>query len=411
MEARCVRPLLGLATVWMLMLASPSLAQQRHQAHVAQSENFIVFAASPQVAARASQAAESFRRDLAVYWLGQELPPWQERCPIQVVAAPNLEASGETRFIYQGNVATKWSMTVNGTEQRILDSVLPHEITHTVFATHFARYGQYVPRWADEGACTTVEHEAEKAKHRHYLQTYLRTGRGIPFNTMFRLKDYPADILPLYAQGHSVVQFLLDQAGPRKFVNFVERGMVSNGNWETAVRETYEYQTLGELQLMWNKWLHDGSPKDLIAYAPLMAREAVPATLASNVTPDKLGNSPWSPSQTEQAQTDQAGPVAASLIASNEDPLRGLEQASFASGPSWYRDKFREVSRLQSSASASNLTTGKSIEEPSKYPLQSYNPSNRASARPQPSQGPSVQVLDWGSNQPVAGVAPNAILR
>ena len=40
------------------------------------------------------------------------------------------------------------------TARRILDSVLPHEITHTIFATHF---GQPLPRWADEGACTTVD--------------------------------------------------------------------------------------------------------------------------------------------------------------------------------------------------------------------------------------------------------------
>ena len=49
-------------------------------------------------------------------------------------------------------------MRVIGTPERILDSVLPHEVTHTVMATHF---GQPLPRWADVGICTTVEHAAE----------------------------------------------------------------------------------------------------------------------------------------------------------------------------------------------------------------------------------------------------------
>ena len=51
-----------------------------------------------------------------------------------------------------------WDMKIQGSEERVLDSVLPHEVTHTIFASHFR---QPLPRWADEGACTTVEHVSE----------------------------------------------------------------------------------------------------------------------------------------------------------------------------------------------------------------------------------------------------------
>ena len=68
-------------------------------------------------------------------------------------------------------------MKIQGSRERILDSVLPHEITHTIFATHF---GRPLPRWADEGACTTVEHASEKAKQDKLLIQFLLTDRGIP---------------------------------------------------------------------------------------------------------------------------------------------------------------------------------------------------------------------------------------
>ena len=61
-------------------------------------------------------------------------------------------------------------MHIQGSRERILDSVLPHEITHTIFATHF---GRPLPRWADEGACTTVEHVSEKAKQDNFLIQFL----------------------------------------------------------------------------------------------------------------------------------------------------------------------------------------------------------------------------------------------
>ena len=61
-------------------------------------------------------------------------------------------------------------MSIQGSRQRILDSVLPHEVTHTIFASHFR---QPLPRWADEGACTTVEHASERAKQEKMLIEFL----------------------------------------------------------------------------------------------------------------------------------------------------------------------------------------------------------------------------------------------
>ncbi len=140
-----------------------------------QSENFIVLCHDQKLAARVSSEAERLRRDLAIHWLGEELPPWSRRCPIQVKSGPKLGAGGETRFaLYNGNVGD-WQMSVQGTPERILDSVLPHEITHTILASHFAPLNVHVPRWADEGACTTVEHDSEQGKHKKMLVDFMRT--------------------------------------------------------------------------------------------------------------------------------------------------------------------------------------------------------------------------------------------
>jgi hypothetical protein len=239
----------------------------------ADSENFVVFASDPEWAKQVAKAAEQTRQELAIHWLGSPLPRWHSRCPIQVMDHPNSGASGETRFRVVNRVASNWEMRVEGTRERILDSVLPHEISHTVLATHFARLNKYVPRWADEGSATTTEHEAEKSKHHYFLDKFLKEKRGIAFNRMFRMKDYPSDFLPLYAQGHSVVQFLLNQAGPRQFIAFLESGM-ANEDWPAALKKVYEYDNIGQLQVAWNKWVEDGSPTDLVSYSPLLQRRS-----------------------------------------------------------------------------------------------------------------------------------------
>lgn len=220
------------------------------------TQNFIVSARDPSFARQVAEAAEQYRAELAFEWLGRELPAWPEPCPITVQDGPHLGAGGATSFSFDRGRPFGWTMNIQGSRERLLDSVLPHEVTHTVFATHF---GQPVPRWADEGACTTVEHSSERAKQHQLLLQFLTTNRGIPFNKMFRMTEYPHDIMPLYSQGHSVAQFLVAQGGRRQFINFVGRGMTRH-DWDAAVDEFYGFQDLSDLQLTWVDWVRKGCP-------------------------------------------------------------------------------------------------------------------------------------------------------
>ena len=222
------------------------------------TENFIVSAPTRQLAHEVAQAAEAYRRDLAIEWLGQELPRWVQPCPIKVREG-RMGAGGATSFMFDQGRPFGWRMSVQGSRERILDSVLPHEVTHTIFATHF---GRPLPRWADEGACTTVEHTSERQKQHHMLIQFLTSSpsRGIPFNRMFAMTEYPSDIMPLYSQGYSLVRYLIAQGGKRKFVDYVGAGMQS-GDWEAATAQFYGFRDLSELQLDWVAWVRDRYPQ------------------------------------------------------------------------------------------------------------------------------------------------------
>ena len=219
----------------------------------ARTKNFLVHAPDQALAEAVARHAEKFRDDLANHWLGKRLPDWPTPCPIEVVAGPHLAAQGATT--YTRSPVGNFQMRVIGTPERILDSVLPHEVTHTVMATHF---GQPLPRWADEGICTTVEHAAEKNKHEIKLREYLSNRRGIAMNRLFLLTEYPNDMLPMYAQGYSVCRFLIEQSGPREFIAFLEDYM-KNPSWTNNVRAHYGYDSLRQLQEQWLSWVAAGS--------------------------------------------------------------------------------------------------------------------------------------------------------
>lgn len=248
--------------------------------------NFVVQAPSDDVARQVGQAAEEYRRQLALEWIGQSLPNWSQPCPITVNEGPHLGAGGATSFVFDRGEVFGWTMTIQGPLDRILDSVLPHEITHTIFASHFRRP---LPRWADEGACTTVEHASERHKQQKMLVTFLKTGRGIPFSQMFAMKEYPRDVLPLYAQGHSLAEFLIQQGGKRKFLDFVGDGLRQE-RWTEITHQHYGFRDLAELQHSWLAWVRQGSPPLEVAAAPAQPTPAASpppdAVAAVTATPD-----------------------------------------------------------------------------------------------------------------------------
>jgi len=248
-----------------LMLTACSCLAASHR-----SRNFLISCNDSRLAQQIAERAELYRHQLAQEWLGHDLPAWLDACPIRVQADSRLAAGGRTTFSFERGQPRYWQMTVQGSAERILDSVLPHEITHMVMATHF---GRPLPRWADEGASTTVEHISERRKQNRLLIHYLTSGKGIPFNRMFRMQEYPQDVLPLYAQGHSLARYLLALGGQQRFVGYLETGLADD-NWDAATWRHYGIRDLAALQTNWVNWVQQGCPR------PRPASSAVRQTTA-----------------------------------------------------------------------------------------------------------------------------------
>jgi hypothetical protein len=347
--------------------------------------NFIVQAPDAQFARQVGEAAEQFRSGLAIEWLGHELPRWSQPCPITVQVGPNLGAGGATSFMFQNGRPFGWRMSIQGSARRILDSVLPHEVTHTIFATYF---GRPLPRWADEGACTTVEHGDERSKQEKLLVQFLSTRRGIAFNRMFVMTEYPTDILPLYAQGYSLARYLIAQGGKQKFVEYVGDGMRS-GDWTSATGQHYGFKDLSDLQVTWLEWVRGGSQ-------PLQGRE--PELLVDNrsATPPNQAFAAASHNELASHSTDLV-PVPPSSDSNGNWPssTRGYQD-------SWYqrqRDRGRS-SKIESAAS--DTCRDRTREDVAL--ASTYSAPPKSLSRPQSPQTSGERVIDWG---PVSVTAPS----
>ncbi|MDB5345923.1 MAG: hypothetical protein JWP89_4300 [Schlesneria sp.] len=219
--------------------------------------NFVVTAPSADLAKQVGDAAEIYRKELAIEWIGKPLPGnWSTPCPIDVNPGM-MGAGGATTFNFQNGEVYGWKMEIFGSEERILDSVLPHEINHTIFASYFRRP---LPRWADEGAASLIENECERMRLRKIHDQVMNTTRKIPLASLLEMKNYPKEkqqVLTLYAEGHSLADFLIQRGDKPTYLKFLQ--LAHDKGWPIALKEIYQFDSVDALERVWDKWVLAGS--------------------------------------------------------------------------------------------------------------------------------------------------------
>jgi len=217
--------------------------------------NFVVTAQNQQIAKKVGEYAERWRREKAMEWLGREMPNWGMKCPLRVTVTPS-GSSGETTFAFDNGAILEQRMEVSGSLERILDSVLPHEVTHTVFAY---RFRQPLPRWADEGGSVLSEDDHERQKHDDLIRRFLAKGnQAYRLRTLMTMMKYPntgEDVITLYAEGYSVVRFLVDSSSKPAFLEFLADGIQPQMGWDRALQKHYGLKNIEQLEQAWLKWM------------------------------------------------------------------------------------------------------------------------------------------------------------
>lgn len=249
-----------------------------------ESDNFIITAPTEAFARQVGEAAEYYRHHLAIEWLGKPLPGnWSSKCPITCKVG-QIGAGGATTFTFNNGEVFGWHMSIQGTEQRILDSVLPHEVSHMIFASYFRRP---LPRWADEGAATLVEHESERLRQTRLLDQVIRTSKRIPLQQLLQIKEYPQDmqdVLTLYAEGYSLADYLVQQKGEHGkaiYLKFLDDA--HHQGWDAAFQKHYD-TTVAAVEEKWTGWVMAGSPPITPADGTMLAA-AQPATQQPAASP------------------------------------------------------------------------------------------------------------------------------
>lgn len=88
------------------------------------------------------------------------------------------------------------------------------------------------------------------------------TTRKIPLRKLLPMKEYPADqqdVLTLYAEGYSLVDYLMQHGDKPKYLRFLKTAFA--GGWEKALEEHYGFASIDQLESQWDQWTLAGSPR------------------------------------------------------------------------------------------------------------------------------------------------------
>jgi len=189
--------------------------------------------------------AEFQRASIASYWTGSPLPNWSRPCVLKVINRDHA-GGGQTKFDFKPSLigrtdVVNWRMQVEGRSVKVIcDSVLPHEITHTINACIFRAP---LHRWYDEGIASYCETDFERGK----LYDVAKNGDW-EFSRILGLKEYPQDsqeMLTIYGVGLTTVEVLMNRGDQEDLIRCGHIAMASN--WGKAISEVYG-ATLDEIE-------------------------------------------------------------------------------------------------------------------------------------------------------------------
>lgn len=195
-----------------LLLTTPTYA-----AGHAFNENFSVLVeanpsqeAAQQIAEQVLERADRLRKQIALEWLGAELPRSEGRAAITIHYQPGRESAltwakdHTNRTLHDVYLRTK-----PGRVQQAIDEMLPHEIAHVVLATRYPE----IPAWINEGIASQYDDEGRKAIRRKLVRRWEETNSWPNVSRILEAQTLHANDHTGYAIASSLVEFLAMKHG------------------------------------------------------------------------------------------------------------------------------------------------------------------------------------------------------
>jgi hypothetical protein len=253
---RCPFPACVLAAmVWLLSAAiaadpaRPPLAESLDTG-IAGSRNFTVLAPrGDHLADKILSRAEELRREIALDWLGEELPEGKGLTHITLKISKDKD-EGLTLLCGPGRATPGDNrLWLETSPERATGTTLAHEVTHIVMAVRFPKG---LPVWANEGMASLQDDEERHKAKQELVRQWARSGQWPSLDRLLYLREMPPSDQASYAAAVSLTEFLLSKGERRALIDCIEQSQ--QDGWNAALGKCYGIASIAELQRQWQEW-------------------------------------------------------------------------------------------------------------------------------------------------------------
>jgi hypothetical protein len=224
---------------------------------LAETANFRIFHKHDQkLVDQVAQTLEKSRTLAYRKWVGEVDDAWRPKCYVYLDDAKgelSKTLHGVRGYTRKGGIggSVRRYVRVRSRDDGLIDSVLPHEVTHAVM---FGEFGENeAPSWAHEGMAVMMQPRRDRDRFFDVLLGAYKKNGLFSVGKIFDIEDYPdADVEIFYAQSVSLVEYLTNLHKPTVFVTFM-RDALRRG-YDKALQEHYGIQNVAELEKAWKAY-------------------------------------------------------------------------------------------------------------------------------------------------------------
>lgn len=208
------------------------------EARIGSNENFNVLASTPELMRWALVRCNELRREIALEWLGEELPPGAGYAHLHIEVCQDRDCGQTMPMDPKSGRKTLFWVTCPAEH---LEGTLAHEMVHVVFAHQFP---EGMPIWANEGIASRYDDPGRKRIRqelmRHYAPKHWPSVEELLGQPQGAIKDQYA-----YALSEAIVDYFLRLGSRERFVQFVSD---SRSDLNGALWEHYRIANVKELE-------------------------------------------------------------------------------------------------------------------------------------------------------------------
>jgi hypothetical protein len=224
---------------------------------LAETPNFRIFHKHEhKVVDQVAQTLEWSRTLAYRKWVGAVDDAWRPKCYVYLDDAKgelSKTLHGVRGYTRKGGIggSVRRYVRVRSRDDGLIDSVLPHEVTHAVM---FGEFGDNeAPSWAHEGMAVMMQPRRDRDRFFDVLLAAYKKNGLFFVGKVLDIEDYPdSDVDIFYAQSVSLVEYLTHLRKPTVFVTFM-RDALKRG-YDKALQEHYGIQNIAELEKKWKAY-------------------------------------------------------------------------------------------------------------------------------------------------------------